>query len=152
MKIDPQYTIIASVILIVIFFMMYAGTKTFTPYDAATIFSHQYPYEGFESIHHSMDYINTKTNQGDKYTSFLMNGGSDLDCKKVYGFDGLFCNPKSAEQKIDIYSDIKGSASCIGKSSGLTNSKGGLCLDKIQTDMLLTRGGNQTVMESQIGN
>lgn len=151
MKMNPQYVIIGSVIFVVILFLIYSSSKTFTPYDPETIFSGQAPFEGFSQIHHSQDYVSNKTGKGDMYTPFLINPSTD-SCKKVDGFDGLFCGPDQKDDHIDIFSEAKGSPDCVGKSSGLSNSKGGLCLDKNQQNMLLTRGGNQTGMGAQIGN
>jgi len=151
MKMNPQYVIIGSVIFVVILFLLYSSSKTFTPYDPETIFSGTSPVEGFAQIHHSQDYVSNKTGKGDSYTPFLITPSTD-SCKKVYGFDGLFCGPEHSDGRIDIFSETKGSTECVGKSAGLTNSKGGLCLDQNQRNMLLTRGGNQTSMQCQIGN
>jgi hypothetical protein len=151
MKFDPQYVIVATIILLVIIFMIYSATKSFTPYDPETIFIGHSPFEGFSQKNHSQDYVSTKTGKGDMYTSFLMKPSTE-SCKKVYGFDGLFCSPTVPDAHLDVFSEASGSIDCVGKSSGLTNSRGGLCLDKKQTEMLLTRGGNQTGMQSQIGN
>ena len=154
MKFNTQYVIVASVILIFIFFITFFSVKPFTPYDEKTVFSHMYPYEGFEQIHHATPYSLNSTGKDDSMKSFLINGDKDANnCKKVYGLDGLFCSPNSTkDQKVDIYSEAKGDPSCYGKSSGLSNSKGSLCLDKNQLNLLLTRGGNQTGAQAQIGN
>ena len=58
----------------------------------------------------------------------------------------------SSSDKIDIFSGTPGSLDCGPNSSNLTNSMGGLCLTKTQTNLLKTRGGNATGGESQIGN
>jgi hypothetical protein len=151
MKMNPQYVIIGSVIFVVILFLLYSSSKTFTPYDPETIFTGQAPFEGFAQIHQSEDYVNTKTGKSDSYTPFLITPSTD-SCKKVYGFDGLFCGPEQSYGRIDIFSETKGSTECVGNSGGLTNSRGGLCLDQNQKNMLLTRGGNQSGIQSQIGN
>jgi hypothetical protein len=137
MKMNPQNLIIASVLIFFIFFITVFSTKSFTPYDEKTIFSHMYPYEGFEQIFNS--------------TGKDVNNDSN-ECKKVYGLDGLFCSPNAKSEKVDVFSDAKGELTCSGKSSGLSNSKGGLCLDAKQLELLRTRGGNQSGLPSQIGN
>jgi len=73
------------------------------------------------------------------------------DCKKVTGFDGMgvFCNPTSPEQNIDIFSKAEGKLDC--ESVGLYNSKGSLCLDKTMVNQLQTRGGNATGGFGQYG-
>ena len=54
-------------------------------------------------------------------------------------------------QTIDVFSTSVGSPTCVGKSSGLSNSTGSLCLTDNMTQMLQTRGGNSTGPDSQIG-
>ena len=154
MKMNTEYKIIAAVILIFIFFITFVSVKPFTPYDEETIFSRMYPYEGFEQFHQNAPYTLKSTNNDDSMKSFLINGDKDANnCKKVYGLDGLFCSPNSTkDQRVDIYSEAKGDTSCYGKSSGLSNSKGSLCLDQNQMNLLITRGGNQTGQQAQIGN
>ena len=75
--------------------------------------------------------------------------------KKVSeGFEDRFGSAPYATApyaSIDPFSDTPGSASCDKTSSGLSNSKGGLCLSKVQQSMLSTRGGNASGGESQIG-
>jgi hypothetical protein len=145
MKTNFSYLIVAIVFIVVIAFSL-TTTISYVPYRKNTFFSKEFPYEGF----HGMEYGNTAGNVMDSYTSFLING-SGVDCKKVYGFDGLFCKPYSADSQLDIYSQAKGDISCIGSSSSLSNSKGGLCLDAKQKAMLTTRGGNATGRDSEIG-
>jgi hypothetical protein len=84
----------------------------------------------------------------DTYTSFLISN-PNFECKKVHGFDGLYCKPYVADAKIDIYSGAQGSLEC--KGTDLTNSRGGLCLDKTQLHLLTTRGGNATGGGGEIG-
>lgn len=52
---------------------------------------------------------------------------------------------------IDVFSTSVGSPTCVGKSSGLSNSTGSLCLTDNMMQMLQTRGGNSTGPDSQIG-
>jgi hypothetical protein len=54
-------------------------------------------------------------------------------------------------QTIDVFSTSVGSPTCVGKSSGLSNSTGSLCLTDNMMQMLQTRGGNSTGPDSQIG-
>lgn len=151
MKMNTQYVIISSVILLFIFFITIFSSKSFTPYDEKTVFSHMYPYEGFEQFHRKTEYTLNSTGKDDSLKSFLINSDT-TDCKKVYGLDGLFCSPNAKSEKIDIFSDIKSDPTCFGNSSGLSNSKGALCLDSTQLNLLRTRGGNQSGLPSQIGN
>jgi hypothetical protein len=110
-----------------------------------------YPVEGFGARYNALEYSTSPDEKAaDSYTSFLINKeGGDAKCKKVFGFDGLYCEPYLADNKLDIYSEAKGSLDCMG--SGLSNSKGSLCLDKKMLNLLSSRGGNVTCPDSQIG-
>lgn len=132
------FTIVASTLLI--------STTVVQPYSEDTIFARQFPYEGFSNYGSAND----KPNADSMINDYLMQGAG-AECTKVYGFDGLFCKPNVADSKIDKFSEIKGDASCLGKSSGLSNSMGGLCLDDNMQNMLRTRGGNQTGFPMEIG-
>lgn len=145
MKTNYAYLTAAIVFILVIAFSL-TTSVSYVPYHKNTFFSKEFPYEGF----HGMEYGNTAGNVVDSYTSHLINTES-VDCKKVHGFDGLFCKPYSADNQLDIYSQAKGDVSCIGSSSSLSNSKGGLCLDAKQKSMLTTRGGNATGRGYEIG-
>ena len=70
---------------------------------------------------------------------------------KKEGFVGLESSSFGDNTPIDKFSGTKGSIECDGKSSGLHNSKGGLCLNDDQTKLLRTRGGNASGGDSQIG-
>lgn len=143
--------VIAFVAFIIIILSTVCGCSRYVPYSADTIFSKEYPYEGFTATHHATEYSTANGNAAtDSYQSFLTSG-DNTECKKIYGFDGLYCKPFVADNKIDLFSDTKGSTSCVGSSSGLTNSQGGLCLSDAQKQLLVTRGGNQSGAQSQIG-
>jgi hypothetical protein len=71
--------------------------------------------------------------------------------KKVEGFQGLQPSPYENEKTIDPFGQTPGSLQCDSRSSGLHNSRGGLCLTKEQLNLLKTRGGNSTGGDFQIG-
>jgi len=71
--------------------------------------------------------------------------------KKVEGFQGLQPSPYIDEKSIDPFGQTQGSLQCDSISSGLHNSKGGLCLSKEQLYLLKTRGGNAKGGDFQIG-
>jgi hypothetical protein len=76
--------------------------------------------------------------------------GEDKEvCRKIYGFDGLYCSPTSTEQTKDMFGKVEGKKDCQGV--GLTNSKGNLCLDENQKSLLITRGGNMSSGPAEIG-
>ena len=58
--------------------------------------------------------------------------------------NGLFCSPLSSDvDNLDKFADAEGRLSCTD-NSGLSNSKGGLCLTDDHRRLLSTRGGNST--------
>jgi len=134
MKLNTTNILVVLVFFGVVCSMMCYSCATLIPYNEADAFTKQFPYEGFTSLEYS--------NQNKQVST---------DCEKVYGFDGLFCKPSAANALVDIYSSAKGDVTSFGKSAGLSNSKGSLCLDANQMNMLLTRGGNSTGKDSQIG-
>lgn len=146
MKLSVSYQFLASVIIVIIGLSLLVSTTNVLPYSAQTLFPKEYSYEGFSGL----GYSSPTGKPMDTYTSFLINN-PNFECKKVYGFDGLYCKPYVADSKLDIFSESEGSLSCKGMGSGLTNSKGSLCLNKAQSSMLATRGGNAAGPSHEIG-
>jgi hypothetical protein len=90
---------------------------------------------------------------GTPYITYQLPQSNSEEKQKVEGFQGLLSSPYSnaANQTMDPFWNNDASPECISKSSGLFNSKGGLCLSSQQTNLLKTRGGNASGGESQIG-
>jgi len=65
--------------------------------------------------------------------------------QRVKNMTGLF-GPQDLNQKLDSFLDAKGDLTeqCMLNSNGMSNSRGYLCLDQNQINLLKTRGGNQT--------
>jgi len=61
-------------------------------------------------------------------------------CGKVWGLNGLFCQPGAADKLIDVFYSATSDMNCPG--SGYTKGTGNLCLDKTQSQLLTSRGGN----------
>ncbi len=141
MKVNSSYLFLAAIIFLVMVCLLCSAT-TVRPYSPANRYSN---YEGFSVLGYDSGSV-ADSNQNNMITP------STSDCKKVSGFDGLFCKPYAADTKIDPFADTPGNLTCFGSSSGLSNSKGSLCLSEQQKNMLSTRGGNQTGAQSQIGN
>jgi hypothetical protein len=137
MKANLLNIILAVVIFTVVASTLMISTTIVQPYSEDTIFTQQFPYEGFSNYSNTTDSTNTDSKVS--------------ECTKVYGFDGLFCKPYVADNSLDKFSEVKGDPSCFGKSSGLSNSMGSLCLDNNLSEMLRTRGGNQTGASMEIG-
>jgi hypothetical protein len=141
MKISTSLILIFVATVIVILSLTCSCMK-YVPYSEDTIFAKQFPYEGFTSNHPPLEYTTTPGQTSiDSYQSFSIDP-TVSDCKRVYGFDGLYCKPYVADNIINPFAETKGSAQCTGKSSGLSNSQGGLCLTDNQKNLLATRGGN----------
>ena len=146
MKANLFNIILAVVIFTVVASTLMISTTVVQPYSEDTIFAQQFPYEGFSNYSNVNDSPNTDAG----INNFLLDTKVS-ECTKVYGFNGLFCKPYVADNSLDKFSEVKGDPSCFGKSSGLSNSMGSLCLDKNLSEMLRTRGGNQTGASMEIG-
>jgi hypothetical protein len=95
--------------------------------------------EGFRSTTYSTYSDNKSIDSG---ISHLIDPTKETQCKKIFGFDGLFCNPESTNGGIDVMYGLPSNSTCPG--SGLTKSNGNLCLDKKTLDLMTSRGGNST--------
>jgi hypothetical protein len=136
--------ILAVVVIIAISLMLTPGVL---PYSSNDLFSKEYKYEGFSGL----SYTSADKNAAMDTDSSLLIVNDTSECKKVYGFEGLFCRPDSVDKKNDAFADTKGSLSAFGVSSGLSNSTGSLVLSPEQVRLLRTRGGNQSSAPAEIG-
>jgi len=141
------------IFILVIFLSVWFSSSPYGPYPHNYYTSNYARYEGFDQRLIPLEY--TMVDHPDKavddtYLTRSINP-TNVDCKKVMGFDGMgvFCGPTSPEPKIDIYSNAEGKLDCQGV--GLYNSRGNLCLDKTMVDQLQTRGGNAKGGNSQYG-
>jgi hypothetical protein len=148
MKTNILNVIIAVIFLSVVVSTLLISSTVVQPYSADNIFSKEYPYEAFSNYNYSNTNGSPNTESGINNFLIAKNTG---ECSKIQGFNGLFCKPYVADKNIDLFSEAKSSPSCFGKSSGLSNSLGSLCLDDKLTNALNTRGGNQTGANMQIG-
>lgn len=148
MKTNSINIIISVIFFAVIVSILMVSSTIVQPYSPESIFSKEFPYEGFSNYNYSN--TNGSSNKDSEINNFLMNNNT-IECNKLHGFDGLFCKPYMADKNIDKFSEVKGDPSCFGKSSGLSNSLGSLCLDEKLYNALRTRGGNQTGANMQIG-
>jgi len=142
MNFRTQLFILAFVLFLIIFVSL--STTTYVPYSKDSLFSHEYPYEGFgdntDSYPINASPVTSSTVTQDSSTT------SDKDSKKIEGFQGLQSSPYGTESSLDIFSQLSSGPSC--KPSPYSNSKGYLCLDDNASSMLATRGGNFTGKES----
>jgi hypothetical protein len=172
MKITTQLVILAVVLLIVIMLSLSYFAVEVIPYSPSAIFSKQFIYEGMETEkkEESTETDKPKPKSDDEKLAAelakLMEESkksepkkeeepakeeSKESPKKVEGFQGLQPSPYVNETTLDAFGQTPGSLECDARSSGLHNSKGGLCLTKEQLILLKTRGGNSTGGDFQIG-
>ena len=173
MKITTQLVILAVVLLIVIMLSLSYFAVEVMPYSPSAIFSKQFVYEGMEDNEKKEStetdkpkpksddeklaeelaklMEESKKSEAPKKDEEPMKEESKETPKKVEGFQGLQAYPYVSETKIDPFGQTPGSLECDARSSGLHNSKGGLCLTKEQLNLLKTRGGNSTGGDFQIG-
>jgi hypothetical protein len=178
MKITIQLVILAVVLLIVIMLALSYFAVEVIPYSPSTIFSKQFFYEGMEDGAKKESETDKTTPKSDdaklaeelaklmeeskkseppkkeeelKKEEAKKEEAKKEEAKKVEGFQGLQASPYVSERTIDHFGQTSGSLECDARSSGLHNSKGGLCLTKEQLNLLKTRGGNSTGGDFQIG-
>ena len=131
-QIELKHILLIAALYIIIVIALGFAVRV-VPYSKDNLFAVEFPYEGFSSI---------QSDEADDEEPFSeMNGKQEsADCKKVSGFNELFCSPNYNPQNNDKFSGTPGGAS--DNSYGLTNTMGKLQLTKEQIELLSTRGGN----------
>jgi hypothetical protein len=134
--------------------VLHSCTKPFIPFSFNTFKRHEFPYtEGFTHGQRPnvvpIAYSTVRENAPIDTGINMLRTQSTVDCKKVMGFDGLFCKPYVADAIIDPLFATESNMTCPG--SGLTKSGGNVCLNPTQTKLLSTRGGNASGGDFQIG-
>ena len=124
------------IVVIVALYLLITIALSFTirvvPYSNDSLFAIEFPYEGFAP--------NTYTQPQQEAFSAIDGKSESVECKKVSGFNELYCSPNYNPPNNDKFSGTPGGAS--DNSYGLTNSMGKLQLTKEQIALLSTRGGN----------
>lgn len=128
------------ILVLVIIMFTTCSCVSFMPYDEKTVFLKQYQYEGLTNATPPSVEKSAKNNE-DKRQHVV----------KKEGFEGSSYNQEIPIDKFDPYGKTKGSTECIGNSSSLSNSKGGLCLSDEQIYLLKSRGGNASGGDFQFG-
>lgn len=151
MKLNLFRILIIVLIVLVIFSAITVSCANYQPYNANEAFATNSKFEGFTNNSNMLDYSDKEQNKAMDTNKQYLIDGQENSCKKIFGFNGLFCSPADVAGSVDKIGSAKGSSECLGQSSGLTNSKGGLCLDAEQKKLLSTRGGNMSTGEQSIG-
>ena len=128
MTLREQMLFLGFILFVVI--VLSLAMPSVVPYHKDTLFSKEFPYEGFDGS----PYISVPVQEKQK------------EVKE--GFEGLQYSPLNSSEKLDIFSDFEGSSRC--PSYGLSNTKGYLCLNDKAKELLSTRGGNASGKPSQI--
>lgn len=126
------------IFILVICSSLFVSCNAVSPIYMDTVFKKHSEFENFE---------NSTINEYSKHMIVPEEAG----CKKVHGMNGLFCSPLStAVDNLDKFADAEGKLSCTD-NSGLSNSRGGLCLTDDHRRLLSTRGGNSTGINTPEG-
>lgn len=133
----PRPAIVYKVVTVLVF-IIFIGS----------IFLFGYTWEGFKG---GVEYSTYPANENtDTYTGALLDQEkANVECKRVWGYNGLFCSPETGDKPIDPFFNSGSSMNCEG--SGLTKSSGNVCLNEQQRRLLTTRGGNASGGDAQIG-
>lgn len=138
------------VFILVICSSLFVSCNNALPHYMDTIFQKHSGVEGFSNNSNTLDYSSQANHSAmDTYKPFLIEKPA-AECKKVYGFTGLFCEPSSIDNPLDKFGGLEGKLECKD-NSGLTNSRGGLCLTDEHKKLLSTRGGNMGECKQDIG-
>jgi hypothetical protein len=141
-KISTGFLVIMIALAIVVVLSTCLSCRSYIAYTADPNYS-LLNKEGFTPLHYG-----TYPNGGAidiKNRNLINSSAADATAQPIKNMRGLF-GPQSLQPKLDTYSDATGSLDqqCAEKSNGMSNSKGYLCLDKSQLQLLQTRGGNQS--------
>jgi hypothetical protein len=130
-QIELKHILVIAALYIIIVIALGFAVRV-VPYSKDNLFAVEFPYEGFDSMQSDDLY---------KEPFSAIDGKTEsADCKKVSGFNELYCSPNYNPPNNDKFSGTPGGGS--DNSFGLTNSMGKLQLSKEQIQLLSSRGGN----------
>lgn len=148
---------IALIVILAVVVIVATSTPNVLPYSRSTLFSNMYKYEGMENktIEQMHSEQKHKVDRRAGSVSGPMPSSDGINKPPpgtpVEGFQSLHPSPLASNAVLDRYSHVSSGTQCVGDSSGLFNSLGGLCLSKKDRRLLATRGGNVTGKDSAIG-
>lgn len=126
-----EILIVAGLLVVVILFCMFSCKVV--PYTKESLFSREYPYEGFSEY---------TAEPAPKKASTADAAANKKKDTKTEGFESMPADITATDDKLDFYSQLPSSNKC--KASPYSNSKGYLCMTQEANDLLVTRGGNAT--------
>jgi hypothetical protein len=136
--------ILVIVIVLVLFSFAAAGSCRYVPYSRDLMATNRY--ENFRS---KTEYSTYPEHADADHMTQRMITPNNAACRKLHGFDGLYCSADQPAGPHEVFSDAQGSLDC--QSFGYMNSRGYLCLNDMQKKLLTTRGGNATGGNMQVG-
>jgi hypothetical protein len=129
---QPEFIFVVVVFIMVLFVSTYGSSINVVPYEHQTSTLPQFPFEGFlGKADITPEAINPK-----------VESNPILDAPRSELLQGYPLN--EPEHSYDPISNLTSNHECIGKSSNLSNSLGGICLDAKTLALINDRGGNQT--------
>lgn len=132
-----EYILLLLLFVGVIVFSMSTSISGYVPYRKHTLFTNEYPYEGFTSALMPGSASDKPVEVSTEFTTQLRDNAT-----RVNGYSGLLSTDYGDEKPIDHFSSSSGSLSCNG--AGYSNSQGALCISPENMKLLTTRGGNAT--------
>jgi hypothetical protein len=135
----PTFVLLLCIIGLAMVFTIYGSYRSVNHYPEMRLTN---AYESFQN--NSLGYASTnETIGGGVGANDAVNSAiaSTDGCKKVAGFQGIYCGAtQEPGNPVDIFSTAEGSPNCV--SMGYSNSRGYLCMDAAQKQLLTSRGGN----------
>jgi hypothetical protein len=176
-KISPEFIFVVIIFLLIVFVSTY-GSIHYIPYTEVSTKLNGYPYsENYENI--DLDLNDNENNKKDKIpsektstidssvsvsvspfesvlksklnSSPVTNTLSSMPKKTTEGLTTLQGSTYGKNNSIDVISSLPSSPDCVGISSGLSNSTGGICISPEIKKLIQTRGLNSSKQDSQIG-
>lgn len=171
-KLSAEFLVVVVLFISIMFVSSYGSTK-FTPYQYSNSSLSMYPYrEGAETlsgngVSESSSISSDKKKESDVDDPKLELLLKSLNDSSKSGFTNKssssetntesfatllsYSSKYGSEIPIDPISQLSSNTNCLGKSSGLSNSTGGICITPEINHLLKTRGNNSTGQPSQIG-
>lgn len=129
---QPEFIFVVVVFILVLFVSTYGSSINVVPYEHQTSKLPQFPFEGFlGNADITPEAIDPK-----------IESNPILDAPRSELLKGYPLN--ETNQTYDPISSLTSNHDCIGKSSNLSNSMGGICFDSETLALINDRGGNQT--------
>ena len=151
MKITNDMVFIGIILFIFMFLSLGMSCASVSPYHKDNLFPRNFVFEPLSNYEPMVTY--SEYQSGEQPASVQhhdqVQKQQQQPAKKVEGFHGLQSSPISEEKPIDTFSKNSGSLTC--PSYGYYNSKGQLCMDDAQVQLLKTRGANATGRSDEIG-